>query len=152
MSKNQNIEEFLAKGGKIEKLPPAQREDSQTIGNTTYHAPQFLSLEEADELYGESKKRGALDTDEDIVDALAKIVQRDPSFIERKNIPKKYVEQLPKELQDAGALKIKSDIKRINEDQIRDDRVEVVNGKAINIKELLQKHSSKVSSGKKKDN
>lgn len=130
MSNSKNIKEFLANGGKIEKLPPAERNDRHVCQNTTYRPPQILSLDEADELYGKSRNRGSLDSEEDIVNALAKIVERDPTFIERKNIPEKYVKQLPKHLQDAGTIKIRNDINRIDTDKLPPGLMDIFNQQA----------------------
>ena len=136
MTKSKTVEEFLANGGKITKVPPVVIESKQVCQNTTYRAPQFLSLEEADELYGESRNRSELETDDDIVTALTKIVERDPTFLERKNIPDKYVKLLPKALQDAGTAKIHKEIKKIDPGSIPD-----------HLRHILEKQAAKGSSG-----
>ena len=53
----QLIEEFLAKGGKIEKIPYVDPDNSQTIGSTNKKVPQIMTLAEGEELFGEKQKR-----------------------------------------------------------------------------------------------
>lgn len=72
MTKSKTVDEFLANGGKITKLPPVEIKDRRVCQNTTYRPPQFLSLDEADELYGESRNRSELETEDDIISALQK--------------------------------------------------------------------------------
>lgn len=49
------IQEFLDNGGEIEKLPPAEYEDKQTIGSTTKKVPDIKTLPEAELLYGKKQ-------------------------------------------------------------------------------------------------
>lgn len=49
------IEEFLAKGGKIEKLPPQEVEDTRKVGATTKKVPNLKTLPEAELLFGKKQ-------------------------------------------------------------------------------------------------
>jgi hypothetical protein len=55
----ETIEEFLARGGEIEVLPPQEFEDKRVIGSITQKTPELKTLEEAQLLYGKKhvKKR-----------------------------------------------------------------------------------------------
>jgi hypothetical protein len=59
--KIQSVEEFLANGGKITKVPPSERPvEPEVVKKTTAGAPAVLmTLEEADLFYGEPKKNAA---------------------------------------------------------------------------------------------
>jgi hypothetical protein len=53
----QLIEEFLANGGEIEKLPYVDPETKHTVGSTTKKTPQIMTLAEGEEMFGKVKKR-----------------------------------------------------------------------------------------------
>lgn len=53
----QLIQEFLDKGGEIEKLDYVDPETKQTIGSTTKKVPQIMTLAEGADMYGEKQKR-----------------------------------------------------------------------------------------------
>lgn len=50
------MKEFLAKGGKIQKLPTEPFEKDHKIGSTTKNVPQLKTLAEGELLYGKKKK------------------------------------------------------------------------------------------------
>lgn len=50
------INEFLAKGGKIEKLPAVPYEVSYKVSSTTKSAPELKTLAEGELLYGAKSK------------------------------------------------------------------------------------------------
>lgn len=53
----QLIEEFLSKGGEIEKIPYIRPEDKSTIGSTTKKITQIMTLAEGEELFGKKQER-----------------------------------------------------------------------------------------------
>ena len=56
-STDELVEEFLANGGKIEKLDYIEPEDKKTIGSISKKAPEIMSLAEGELMYGEKQKR-----------------------------------------------------------------------------------------------
>ena len=58
MEKNnsQLLEEFLAKGGEIQKIPTVPHETKNTVNSTTKKVPELKTLAEGELLYGKSKK------------------------------------------------------------------------------------------------
>ncbi len=56
--KNESIQEFLARGGKITVVPPAAvAEEKRVVKPTTAGPVNIMSYEEADHYYGERKVR-----------------------------------------------------------------------------------------------
>lgn len=108
------VEEFLAQGGKIERLPSATDMDSQTQSSTVKKAPELLNFTEADLLFGEDRSRNKTKTKEDIVALLAKVVKRNPNFLEQYKIPQEYVTELPEELRSAARIKTKKTREKID--------------------------------------
>jgi hypothetical protein len=51
------IEEFLARGGVIEKITHVEMQNRQVIGSTTKKTPNLLTLQEGEELFGEKQDR-----------------------------------------------------------------------------------------------
>lgn len=50
------LEEFLANGGKIQKIPAVPYEQDHKIGSTSKKIPEIKTLAEGELLYGEKKK------------------------------------------------------------------------------------------------
>lgn len=50
------LEEFLANGGKIQKIPSVPYEQDHKIGSTSKKIPEIKTLAEGELLYGEKKK------------------------------------------------------------------------------------------------
>jgi len=50
------LEEFLAKGGKIQKIPTVPYEKTHAIGSTAKKVPELKTLAEGELLYGENRK------------------------------------------------------------------------------------------------
>jgi len=49
------IQEFIDNGGQIEKLPPVEVEDKQTMSPMTKSVPQIMTLPEAELMYGKKQ-------------------------------------------------------------------------------------------------
>lgn len=56
-SKEQMIQEFLDNGGQIERLPTIEVKTNEMIGSLTKKQTTLLTLEEAEQLYGEKSIR-----------------------------------------------------------------------------------------------
>ena len=50
------LEEFLANGGEIQKIPTVPHEQKHMIGSTSKKVPELKTLAEGELLYGEKKK------------------------------------------------------------------------------------------------
>lgn len=61
----QLIEEFLANGGKIEKIPYVDPDNRETIGSTTKKVPQIMTLAEGEEMFGKKQQRKKKEKQED---------------------------------------------------------------------------------------
>ena len=122
------VEEFLAQGGIIEKLEPVTEYKPSTYGSaaSAIATPDLLTLGEADDLFGEDRSRNKTDTDEGIVNLLAKVVKRNPNFLEQHKIPSKFVEQLPDELRSAAKIKPKNTRRKIDTSMIDGDFIEIL--------------------------
>lgn len=53
----ETVEEFLARGGKIEKLDPGGEAKDKPVGSISKQKPQIMSLAEGELLFGEKGKR-----------------------------------------------------------------------------------------------
>lgn len=53
----ETIEEFLARGGQIEKLPAAEDQLKQVIPQVSNTSPELCSLADAPDIFGEKTKR-----------------------------------------------------------------------------------------------
>lgn len=51
----QLIDEFLTNGGKIEKLEPIEYEERHVVRSTVKKAPELMTLEEAENLFGKKQ-------------------------------------------------------------------------------------------------
>ncbi len=103
------MEEFFARGGKIQKLDSVSTEKSPAnpVASQAKSTVQLLNLEEAELFFGENRARNKTDTEDDIRDLLVKVVERNPSFLEKHKIPEKYVQLLPDELRNTARSKTK---------------------------------------------
>lgn len=52
----QLLEEFLANGGEIQKIPAVPYEENHRVGSTSKKVPELKTLAEGEVLYGEKKK------------------------------------------------------------------------------------------------
>jgi hypothetical protein len=53
----ESVEEFLARGGKIEKLDPCGEIKDKPIGSISKQKPQIMSLAEGELMFGKKSKR-----------------------------------------------------------------------------------------------
>ena len=51
------LEEFIAKGGIVEKIPYVEPKENRMIGSFSKKAPELLTLEEAELLYGQKQEK-----------------------------------------------------------------------------------------------
>jgi len=56
--KNESLDEFIARGGKITKLEPVKDEEKPTVNvkSTVSKPPNLMSLEDGEFYYGETEK------------------------------------------------------------------------------------------------
>lgn len=106
---DQMMADFLARGGQIQRVPAVDQSRPVTVvpSASAKTGPQLMDLEEAELFFGENRSRNKTDTDEEVRDLLVKVVERNPSFLEKHKIPDKYVQLLPEELRSAARIKTK---------------------------------------------
>lgn len=84
MKKDETLEEFLARGGKIKKIPYKSPEVKQPITKQTTSTPiNFLSYDEADLLYGKPSKTKKKKTSGSSVDLSALPEELKAKFISK---------------------------------------------------------------------
>lgn len=141
VSKPSTVEEYLAQGGKIEIIPPVESDSQQeqtyssTASNT--RVPEILTLADAEKLFGEDRSRNKTNTDEEIVALLEKVVKRNPGFLEKHQIPDKFVKQLPEDLRSADKIRAKNKYKKINTLGLDDELMAIIAKQNPNVIESL---------------
>lgn len=145
---NKLIQEFLQRGGEIQKLPAQPIKEKRVIRSTATKTqglspilvtePDYTDIDEtmpieqqvaelfhtknplaeAKSMYGERQERIKLENDDDITKELERIVRKNPDFIKKHSIPEKYLNRLPKELHEASKESINKKLASIDKDII----------------------------------